>query len=120
MMLKPQKGSGPQQGSPAPWRELIMWGFILFPLMAWIIFVFSATALPQADNSRPKQFKLSQPHASPTMTYTEFQTTFPSAIGDSTLMPLLQGHKVIVDASHPSTPWLLEFLSTWFPMLLLL
>jgi cell division protease FtsH len=53
------------------------------------------------------------------MAYTEFQTTIPSAIGDQTLMSVLEAHKVIVDLSHPSSPWLLEFLSTWFPMLLL-
>jgi cell division protease FtsH len=53
-------------------------------------------------------------------TYNEFQTTFPSAIGDPNLMPMLEAHKVVVDVGHPPSAWLLELLASWFPMLLLL
>jgi cell division protease FtsH len=52
-------------------------------------------------------------------TYNEFQTTFPSAIGDPNLISMLEAHKVVVDVSQPSSPWLLELLVSWFPMLLL-
>jgi cell division protease FtsH len=56
--------------------------------------------------------------ASPT--YTEFQTTFPSAIGDPNFISMLEAHKVVVDVSQPSSPFFLELLVNWFPMLLLI
>ncbi|HET7909964.1 MAG TPA: ATP-dependent zinc metalloprotease FtsH [Nitrospira sp.] len=52
--------------------------------------------------------------------YSEFQTTFPSAIGDPNLISILETHKVVVDVSRPSSPLLLELLANWLPMLLLL
>ncbi|HEX2227764.1 MAG TPA: ATP-dependent zinc metalloprotease FtsH [Candidatus Binatia bacterium] len=56
--------------------------------------------------------------AAPT-TYSEFETTFPAAIGDSTLLPLLEQHKVVVGVSSSGSPWFLELLANWFPTLLL-
>ncbi len=50
----------------------------------------------------------------------EFHTTFPAAVGDPGLMPLLEAHNVIVDVSPSSTPWFLGLLIDWFPMLLLI
>ena len=51
--------------------------------------------------------------------YTEFDTMFPTAIGDPSLLSLLEKHKVIVDVRPPASPWLLELLANWFPTLLL-
>src|SRR5579872_5194514 len=49
---------------------------------------------------------------------TAFQTTFPQAIGDRNLMPLLESHHVAVNVSAPPSPWLLSILG-WLPLLLL-
>jgi cell division protease FtsH len=56
----------------------------------------------------------------PAVTYSEFQTTFPSAIGDPNLISMLEAHKVVVDVTHPSSPWAIELLANWGPMLLLI
>ncbi len=37
--------------------------------------------------------------------YSAFRTTFPSVVGDPSLMPLLAGHHVIVEVETPSPPW---------------
>jgi cell division protease FtsH len=76
----------------------------------------SAPSNPKNSPTRPlsDQSSLAAPS-----TYTEFQTTFPSAIGDPNLISTLESHKVIVDVARPATPWLLELLTNWFPMLLL-
>jgi cell division protease FtsH len=52
--------------------------------------------------------------------YAEFQTTFPTAIGDPGLMPLLESHHVVVDVASTSTPWLVAVLVDWGPILLLI
>jgi cell division protease FtsH len=52
-------------------------------------------------------------------TYSEFQTIFPSAIGDPNLISMLEFRKVVVDVSHPASPWAIELLANWGPMLLL-
>lgn len=57
---------------------------------------------------------------SPPARYSEFSTTFPVAVGDPGLMPLLEAHHVVVDVSPSSTPWFLGVLMEWFPMLLLI
>jgi cell division protease FtsH len=54
------------------------------------------------------------------VTYSEFQTTFPSAIGDPNLISMLEAHKVVVDVARPSSPWAIELLANWGPMLLLI
>ncbi|HXZ87408.1 MAG TPA: ATP-dependent zinc metalloprotease FtsH [Candidatus Binataceae bacterium] len=51
--------------------------------------------------------------------YSEFQTTFPSAVGDPNLIALLEFHHVVIDVSALSRPWLLDALVGWLPMLLL-
>ena len=38
-------------------------------------------------------------------TYMLFNTTFPSTVGDPTLLPLLENHNVEVDVTPPATPW---------------
>jgi cell division protease FtsH len=53
-------------------------------------------------------------------TYSIFRTTFPDAVGDPTLMPLLTSHNVVVNVKEQSTPWFLILLNSAFPLLLLL
>ncbi|MGO9062935.1 MAG: ATP-dependent zinc metalloprotease FtsH [Candidatus Binataceae bacterium] len=60
------------------------------------------------------------PYEQPPVHYTEFHTTFPAAVGDPGLMPLLETHNVVVDVSPSSAPWFLGILIEWFPMLLLI
>ncbi len=81
------------------------------------------TTPPVPSNSKsPPKTQLPAPQSSPVapMTYTEFQTTFPSAIGDPNLLSTLESHKVVVDVSRPSSPWAIELLANWGPMLLLI
>jgi cell division protease FtsH len=51
--------------------------------------------------------------------FIEFETTFPTAVGDTGLMPLLESHHVVVEVLPVTTPWLLELLVDWSPLLLL-
>jgi cell division protease FtsH len=53
-------------------------------------------------------------------TYSTFRTTFPSAVGDSTLLPLLEAHGVVIDVSSPSPSWLSIALSSGLPVILIL
>jgi cell division protease FtsH len=68
----------------------------------------------------PGQAPKPEPPAPPPAPYQTFHTTFPAAVGDPGLMPLLQSHDVVVDVSPSSTPWLVELLLEWSPMLLLI
>ncbi len=52
-------------------------------------------------------------------TFANFETTFPDAVGDPRLMPLLAQHNVVVNVSAPSTPWFIVLLNSFFPILLL-
>ncbi len=61
----------------------------------------------------------SQPTPAQPATYTAFRTTFPEAVGDRNLMPLLETHDVVVDVAPPPTPWLELLLSNGLPLLLL-
>ncbi len=81
---------------------------------------------PTAPSSKPTQ----PPSASPTAmrpgaaaqataAYSEFSTTFPATVGDPGMMPLLIEHHVVVDVSSSSTPWFIELLFTWGPLILL-
>jgi cell division protease FtsH len=74
---------------------------------------------PQPSASAPAK-PASGSAASASPTYTAFTTTFPQAIGDPRLLPLLEAHHVTIDVSTATTPWFLELLITWGPMLLLL
>ena len=56
----------------------------------------------------------------PTATFANFETTFPDAVGDPALMPLLLERQVVVNAATPSTPWFIILLTNAFPLLLLL
>jgi cell division protease FtsH len=75
--------------------------------------------------AKPTTAPATQPSSAPSSTtlpgtYGEFQTTFPSTVGDPNLISLLEAHKVVVDVARPSSPLVLELLANWLPMLLLL
>ena len=53
-------------------------------------------------------------------TYTEFTTTFPTDVGDTSLMPLLENHQVTVNVQSPATPWFVTLLVDGLPFLLLI
>jgi cell division protease FtsH len=56
---------------------------------------------------------------SPPQRYGNFRTTFPQAVGDQRLMPLLDRSGVVVDAATPTQPVFLQLLLSWGPLLLL-
>src|SRR5262249_35191079 len=58
--------------------------------------------------------------ASATQSYAKFSTTFPSVIGDPSLMPLLQEQHVLINVVASSTPWFALLLSYGLPLLLML
>jgi cell division protease FtsH len=62
----------------------------------------------------------SETTSSPAPTYSRFTTVFPQALGDPSLLPLLEAHDVRIDVDQPSSPWWVEFLIGWGPLLLLL
>ena len=59
------------------------------------------------------------PSSSAPTTYSEFTTTFPQTVGDTSLMPLLIAHGVQVDVTPPPSPWLGMLLTTALPVLLM-
>ncbi|MER3447168.1 MAG: cell division protein FtsH [Candidatus Dadabacteria bacterium] len=90
---------------------------------------------PQATNtsnqSASPQPKMTQPGSSQSAkgaqsdlrtqaTYTEFTTTFPQAIGDPNLLPLLEARRVIVDVEPPPSHWFTDLLVSGLPVLLLM
>jgi cell division protease FtsH len=56
------------------------------------------------------------PTATP-QTYADFRTYFPSDVGDTRLLPLLEQENVVVNVSAPPTPWLTILLSYGLPIL---
>jgi len=55
----------------------------------------------------------------PTQRYARFETVFPEAIGDTSLMSLLEEHRVQVSAEPPQTHWLMNLLIDGLPLILL-
>jgi cell division protease FtsH len=53
-------------------------------------------------------------------TYSTFRTTFPSVVGDASLMPLLNAHHVAIDVATPSPPWFTILLTDGMPVVLML
>ncbi len=49
-----------------------------------------------------------------------FRTTFPTTQGDPRLLPLLEQHHVVTEIASTTTPWFVQVLATWIPMLLFL
>jgi cell division protease FtsH len=50
--------------------------------------------------------------------YASFRTTYPNAVGDAALMPLLREHHVVINVSTPSQPWFLIALTDGLPLVL--
>jgi cell division protease FtsH len=79
----------------------------------------SPTASPQAT-AESEPTAVAPTEGTPTgETYAEFDTTFPQAVGDPGLMPLLESHGVVIEVATPSTPWFGILLSNGLPLLLL-
>ena len=77
-------------------------------------------AQPAATPTQSGETGSSKPSPSPPPPrFIEFETTFPAAVGDTGLMPLLESHHVVVEVTPVTTPWLLELLLDWSPLLLL-
>jgi cell division protease FtsH len=51
--------------------------------------------------------------------YSNFRTTYPSQIGDPTLMAALRAQHVTLEVSEPSTPWFAFLLTDGMPLLLM-
>ena len=85
---------------------------------------------PQTEQTTESTLKPAPPSAAPPRRapassaapapaeYSEFATTFPSAVGDPGLMPLLIAHHVVVDVSSSSAPWFVELIITAGPLIL--
>jgi cell division protease FtsH len=78
----------------------------------------TAQASPQATPG-PQATQVAPTAAVTPVAYADFDTTFPEAVGDPNLMPLLESQGVEVKVSSPSTPWLPIILSNGLPLLLL-
>ena len=81
------------------------------------------SASPQSKAAQPglsKSVKDAQSDTRTSATYTEFTTTFPQAIGDPNLLPLLEAHRVVVDVEPPPSHWLTDLLVSGLPVLFLM
>lgn len=74
-----------------------------------------SSSQPQASPAT----KSAQPESPAPRTYREFLTTFPEALGDRTLLPLLEKHKVVVDVATLRRSWVTTLLANALPVLLL-
>jgi cell division protease FtsH len=74
---------------------------------------------PVVPTGEPAPGATATPEGAAAATYKDFDTTFPQSVGDPNLMPLLESHDVVVEATSPSTPWLEILLSNGLPLLLL-
>ena len=61
----------------------------------------------------------SQSNATPQL-FTAFTTTFPAAVGDSSLIPLLEANNVVLNVKAPSNPVILDLLISGLPFILLI
>ncbi len=78
-----------------------------------------AKPFPWSNNQPAAAPTASSTPSAPTSTFLAFSTTFPQAVGDSSLMPLLRDHAVTVNVTTPSTPWFITLLTDGLPILLL-
>jgi cell division protease FtsH len=74
---------------------------------------------PSPASKAPEPKPPGPPAATPPATYTAFTTTFPEAVGDPTLLPLLETHNVTIETAPPPTHWLAFLLSEGLPFLFL-
>jgi cell division protease FtsH len=77
-------------------------------------------AMPSPASGPPEQKPSGQPAAAPPATYTAFTTTFPQAIGDPALLPLLEAQRVLIEVAPSPTHWLAYILTEGLPFLFLL
>ena len=87
------------------------------------------TGLPATDLIPPNQLATPlpttqpasglQPNSKPQL-YTAFNTTFPEAVGDPNLIPLLEANNVPVDVKPPSNPVIADLLLSGLPFILLI
>jgi cell division protease FtsH len=75
---------------------------------------------PSPASKAPEPKPSGPPAAAPPATYIAFRTTFPEAIGDPTLLPLLEAHNVMIEVAPPPTHWLAFLLSEGLPFLFLI
>ncbi|HEV3109677.1 MAG TPA: ATP-dependent zinc metalloprotease FtsH [Candidatus Binataceae bacterium] len=79
-----------------------------------------AGASPKAGDNAAKPPQVTPQTQPPPIKYSGFRTTFPTAVGDPGLMPLLEAHNVVVEVSPASAPWFLNLVLEWSPMLFLI
>jgi cell division protease FtsH len=79
----------------------------------------TAYAVPSPAPSAVASAAAAPASPKPQVTYTNFETTFPQAIGDPGFLPLLEAQRVTIDVSTTRTNVLVTLLATWGPMLLL-
>lgn len=80
-----------------------------------------ATASPQPTATASNPTAVAQAIiANSTSRYTKFATTFPEAVGDAALLPLLESHQVTINVKSPASPWFVSLLLDGLPFLLLL
>ena len=60
-----------------------------------------------------------QPTPNPNTKYSDFHTTYPETVGDTTLLPLLDSHNVEINVTPPPSPWFAILLTNGLPLLLL-
>jgi cell division protease FtsH len=80
----------------------------------------AATTSIAAKGAAPARTSAAKAAGKVPPTYTSFETTFPQEVGDPTLMPLLEGHHVVIDVQSPSAPWFMVLLTDGLPLLLLI
>jgi len=81
-----------------------------------------ATDLVPADQlatppASPQPVSTSQANSTPIL-YTSFTTTFPEAVGDPNLIPLLEANNVTLNAQAPSNPLIVNMLISALPFIL--
>jgi cell division protease FtsH len=69
--------------------------------------------------TKPAEKPVPPPEAPKPAKYSAFQVTFPEAIGDPSLMALLESHNVVVDVEPPPSNWLMFLITDGLPILLL-
>lgn len=84
---------------------------------------FAQSIVWSPDNAKPTDQNDTQSsdtsQTSSGQSYKAFTTTFPEALGDPTLLPLLEQHGVEIVVNPPTTPWFMLLLTDGLPILLL-
>ena len=75
------------------------------------------TAANKTEEKKTPEKKTGE--TSPAQSYSAFRATFPSVVGDASLMPLLEAHRVVIDVTTPSPPWFTILLTNGLPVLLI-